>query len=357
MKRPEAEDQPESDAVPGASHPRHARRLIGHKEAEAELLSAYREGRLAHAWLIGGPEGVGKATLAWAFARFLFAHPDPSAPAVQAARDLTVDRTSPAARHLTALAHPDFSLVRRVWQADRKKFISEIRVDDVRDALQVFQMSAAFGGWRVCLVDSAEDLNPNGANALLKMIEEPPQRSLILIVSHRPGRVLPTIRSRCRRLKLEPLSESEIIEVVGSLGPPWSEADPAGVAAAARRAAGSVREALARLAPDSEGLGALIDATVAKLPHPDPRAVAKLAEALAGRASNEAFAAFHRALYDWLAAYAATAVSSPLSAWEIGGLWDRIRLAERETEAMNLDRKLHVLAVFAEIAAAARRRR
>ena len=159
MKRPEAEDQPESDAAPGAPHPRHALRLIGHAAAEAEMLTAYREGRLAHAWLIGGPEGIGKATLAWAFARFLFANPDPNARAVQAARDLTVDPACPAARHLAALAHPDFSLVRRVLQADKKRFYSEIRVDDVREALQVFQMSAAFGGWRICLVDCAEDLN------------------------------------------------------------------------------------------------------------------------------------------------------------------------------------------------------
>ncbi len=218
-------------------------------------------------------------------------------------------------------------------------------------------MSAAFGGWRICLVDCAEDLNANGANALLKMIEEPPARSLILIVSHRPGQVLPTIRSRCRRLRLDPLAASEIAEVVATLGPPWSEADPAAVAKAAERANGSVREALARLSPDAEGVGALMDATLADLPHPDQRAVAKLAETLAGRASTEAFDAFHRALYEWLAAYAAKTVSSPLAAWELGQLWDRIRAAARETEAMNLDRKLHVLAVFAEIAASARRRR
>ncbi|MGO9423339.1 DNA polymerase III subunit delta' [Roseiarcus sp.] len=357
MRRPEAEEAPESDAVPGAPHPRHAERLIGHKNAEAEMLSAYREGRLAHAWLIGGPEGVGKATLAWRFARFLFANPDPAAPGVRSARDLSVDLKIAAARHLTALAHPDFSLVRRVWQTDKKKFFTEIRVEDVRDALQVFQMSAAFGGWRVCLVDCAEDLNRNGANALLKMIEEPPARSLILIVSHRPGQVLPTIRSRCRRLRLDPLTETEIVDVIGGLGPPWSDADPAAVARAAKRANGSVREAMGRLSPDSEGVGALIDSTIAGLPHPDPRGVARLAEALAGRASSEAFEAFHRELYEWLAGYAARTVSSPAKAWEIGSLWDRIRAAARETEALNLDRKLHVLAVFAEIAATAPRRR
>ncbi len=357
MKRGEADELPESDAFAGAPHPRFAQRLVGHEAAEGELLAAYRNGRLAHAWLIGGAEGVGKATLAWRFARFLLANPDPAAPRVREAHDLNVDAGHPVARQLAALAQPDFAHIRREWKSNPKRLGAEIGVDDVRHALQVFQMSAAFGGWRICLVDCAEDLNANGANALLKMIEEPPARSLILIVSHRPGQVLPTIRSRCRRLKLDPLSESAIVEVIGSLGPPWSEADPAAVAAAAARASGSVREALARLAPDSEGVGALIDATVARLPHPDPRAVARLAEALAGRASSEAFAAFHRALYDWLASYAATAVSSPLSAFEIGGLWDRLRAAERETEGMNLDRKLHVLAVYAEIAATARRRR
>src|SRR5271165_1434055 len=126
MKPGEAEDLPESDAFAGAPHPRFAERFVGHKAAEAELVSAYREGRLAHAWLIGGPEGVGKATLAWRFARFLLANPDPAAPAVRGARDLSVDPKSPAARHLAALAHPDFALVRRHWQADRKKFASEI---------------------------------------------------------------------------------------------------------------------------------------------------------------------------------------------------------------------------------------
>lgn len=356
MKRPEGESPPESDAFPDAPHPRLAERLIGHKDAELEMLSAYRDGRLAHAWLIGGPEGVGKATLAWRFARFLFANPDPAASAVRAAGDLWVDPKSAAARHLAALAHPDFALVRRVWNPDRKKLFSEIRVDDVRNALQVFQMSAAFGGWRVCLVDCAEDLNANGANALLKMIEEPPERSLILIVSHRPGQVLPTIRSRCRRLRLDPLTAGEIVGVVETLGAPWSD-DPAAVNGAAERANGSVREALARLSPEAEGVGALIDSAVAGLPHPDLRAVAKLAEALGGRASDEAYEAFHREVYDWLAAYAAKTVASPLRAFEIGGLWDRIRDAARETDALNLDRKLHVLAVFAEIEAVARRRR
>ena len=175
-------------------------------------------GRLAHAWLIGGREGIGKATLAWRFARFVLANPDPAAKAVQEARDLHVDPGHPAARLLAGLAHPDFSLIRREWQGAAKRLASEISVDAVRNGLQVFQLSAAFGGWRIAIVDAAEDLNRNSANALLKMVEEPPQHSLILIVSHRPGQILPTIRSRCRRLRLEPLSDDEIVRAAIGLG-------------------------------------------------------------------------------------------------------------------------------------------
>jgi DNA polymerase-3 subunit delta' len=353
VKKGEADDLPEADALAGAPHPRHVYSLVGHKRAEAEMLAAYREGRLAHAWLIGGREGVGKATLAWRFARFVLANPDPASRAACEARDLSVESSHPAARLLAQLAHPDFALIRREWQPTTKKLASEIAVDAVRQGLQVFQLSAAFGGWRVAIVDSADELNPNSANALLKMIEEPPERSLILIVSHRPGQVLATIRSRCRRLRLEPLTEGEIVSAVTGLGAPWSDSGQEAIAAAAKRADGSVREALVRLAPESGGAGALIDEVVSGLPRPDPRAVARLADAVGSRAGDEAYLAFHRELYGWLAAYARdTALGCP-RVEEIGSLWDRVRDAERETEALNLDRKLHILALIAEIAATA----
>ncbi|HEX9169330.1 MAG TPA: DNA polymerase III subunit delta' [Roseiarcus sp.] len=356
MKKTEGEDLPEADVLPGAPHPRHAASLVGHRAAEQELLSAYRQSRLAHAWLIGGREGIGKATLAWRFARFVLANPDPAAAAVRDAQDLHVEPSHPAARLLAQLAHPDFALIRRDWQAATKRLASEISVDAVRLGLQVFQLSAAFGGWRVAIVDSAEDLNRNSANALLKMVEEPPQRSLILIVSHRPGQVLATIRSRCRRLRLDPLAEDEIIEAAVSLGSPWSEVARDKTAAAARRANGSLREALVRLAPDSDGASALIDSIVASLPRPDPRAVARLTDLIGGRAADEAYRAFHRELYDWLAAYARDFAPPSVAVEEIGTLWDRIRAAEREADTLNLDRKLHVQALIAEIAATAPRR-
>ncbi len=304
MSKAPPDAPPESDAFPGAPHPRLATRLIGHAAAEAEMLGAYREGRLAHAWLIGGREGIGKATLAWRFARFVLANPDPNAPAVRAATSLAVAPDHPAARQLAAMAHPDFALLRRGWNPKSKNFFTEIGVGDVRSGLQLFHMSAAFGGWRVAIVDSAEDLNRSGANSLLKMIEEPPPRSLILIVAHRPGQVLATIRSRCRRLLLERLSPSQIGDVVGGLGAPWDAADAQSREAAAGRADGSVREALRRLDPEADGVGALIDAAIAQLPNADPRAIHKLAEAVSGRAAGDAFEALTAALYDWLAARA-----------------------------------------------------
>jgi DNA polymerase-3 subunit delta' len=356
MKKSETEGLPEADALPGAPHPRHVYSLVGHKAAEEELLSAYRDGRLAHAWLIGGREGVGKATLAWRFARFVLANPDPTAKAVREARDLRVDPSQSAARLLAQLAHPDFALIRREQQANLKKLGSEISIEAVRQGLQVFQLAAAFGGWRVAIVDSAEDLNRNSANALLKTVEEPPQRSLILIVSHRPGQVMATIRSRCRRLRLNPLMNDEVVEAIVGLGPPWNEIDRDAAAAAAKRSNGSVREALARLAPGSEGTGALIDSVVADLPRADPRAVARLADAIGGRSAHEAYQAFHRDLYDWLAAHARELAPRSFQVERVGELWDRIRAAERETEALNLDRRLHILAVFAEITASAPRR-
>src|ERR1700689_1668840 len=120
-KAPESAAQ-ESDLYPGAPHPRFAATLVGHAAAEGELLNAYRSEKLPHAWLIGGPEGVGKATLAWRFARFLLVHPDPSSPRARPADDLSVDGNAPAARQIAALAHPDLAALRRAWNPKSKDF-------------------------------------------------------------------------------------------------------------------------------------------------------------------------------------------------------------------------------------------
>jgi len=209
---------PESDRFPGAPHPRENLSFFGNAAAERALLDAYRRERLAQAFILGGPEGVGKATLAWRLARFLSAHPDPRAAAVQQAGSLFVTADAPAARRMAAQALPDLFSLRRAWNEKSRKHFTEIRVDDVREVTQAFHSASGVGGWRVAIVDAADELNRSSANALLKIIEEPPERSVFLLVAHRPARILPTIRSRCRKLALEPLEPDEIAAAFRTFG-------------------------------------------------------------------------------------------------------------------------------------------
>ena len=188
-------------------HPRATSELFGHAEAEQTLLDAYRGGRIPHAWLIGGERGIGKATLAYRMARFVLAHPDPAAPAVQNAKSLAVPADHPVARRIAGQAHSDLLVLERVINEKTGKLFTVTRVDDVRRTVPFFGSTAGEGGWRVAIVDPLEDLNRDGENALLKVLEEPPPRALLLLVSHAPGRVLPTIRSRCRTLILRPLAD------------------------------------------------------------------------------------------------------------------------------------------------------
>ena len=186
----------EIDRLGDTPHPRETQVLFGQDEAELALLDNYRSGRMHHAWILGGPEGVGKATLAYRMARFVFANPEPSR--VGEAGSLATPPDQPAARMVASQSHVDLVVLRRLWNEKSKTFFSNIRVDDVRDVVRFFGTTAGAGGWRIAIVDCAEDLATSGANALLKVLEEPPPKALFLIVSHQPARLLPTIRSRCR---------------------------------------------------------------------------------------------------------------------------------------------------------------
>ncbi|MGH6678582.1 MAG: DNA polymerase III subunit delta', partial [Bradyrhizobium sp.] len=181
-----------------APHPRETTVLFGHREAQAALLNAYRSGRIPHAWLIGGAQGIGKATLAYRMARFALAHRDPNSAEVQRAESLFVDPTDPVARHIAAGAHGSLLTLQRTLN-EKGVMRTVITVDETRETIAFFGSTAAVDGWRICIVDTVDELNPNAANALLKILEEPPQQSLFLLVSHAPARVLATIQSRCRK--------------------------------------------------------------------------------------------------------------------------------------------------------------
>ena len=191
-------------------HPRETSDLFGHREAESTLLDAYRSGRIPHAWLIGGAQGIGKATLAYRMARFVLAFRNPKASQVQQAPTLRVDPADHVARQITAGAHGGLLVLERGLN-DRGVLRTVITVDETRETISFFGSTAAVEGWRVCIVDTVDELNPNAANALLKILEEPPQQSLFLLVSNAPSRVLPTILSRCRKLLLRPLETDDVV--------------------------------------------------------------------------------------------------------------------------------------------------
>ena len=222
--------------------PRETLALFGHEAAERALLDAYKSGRIAHAWLIGGPPGIGKATLAFRFARFVLAHPDPLAAEVQAATSLAIDADHAVARRIAAQAQGDLRVLERVLNEQTGKLYTNIRVDDVRRMVSFFAGTAGEGGWRIAIVDAVDDLAREGANALLKVLEEPPARTLLLLISHSPGRELPTIRSRCRRLLLRPLEQEQVVHALAAAT--GRDAEEPELAKAAAASDGSVSRAL-----------------------------------------------------------------------------------------------------------------
>ena len=345
----------EADRLPDTPHPRRASMLIGHADRERGLLDAYRHNRLPHAIILGGPEGVGKATLAWRLARFLVANPLASTLAVRDAFDLSVPEGSRAAGQVASLAHPDIGLLRREVNEKTKRFYKEIRADDVRRVIGLFQRAAGAGGYRIAIVDSAEDLNRSSANALLKLIEEPPPLSLFLLIAHRPGLVLPTIRSRSRLIRLGALQAGEVAEVVGTLGPPWSELPPAEVASAAAASGGSVHGALRRLGRGGNDVETGVTTLLDRLPALEWRAVHRLADQVAGRDGDAAFETAMAAVFDWLQRQVRSGGQggAPRLA-PYAEVWEKIAASARETEALNLDRRPLILSIFSDLAGAVR---
>jgi DNA polymerase-3 subunit delta' len=331
--------------------PRETSALFGHDAAERALLEAYKSGRVPHAWLIGGPPGIGKATLAYRLARFVLAHPDPQAPAVQNATSLAVAADHPVARRIAAQAQGDLLVLERVINEQTGKLYTVIRVDDVRRAVPFFGSTAGEGGWRIAIVDAVDELQREGANALLKVLEEPPERSLLLLVSHAPGRELPTIRSRCRRLLLRPLAAADVACAMAAAT--GRSADDADVQEAAAAADGSVARALAFLDGPMLALRHRVLELLAQLPDPDPRALHALGDALGG-SEPATLAAFMDMVNGWLSARLSDGSQKVRRMAHTAEVWEKINRAAREVEIYNLERKPLVFSVFGLLADAAR---
>lgn len=367
----EIEELPEADRLGDFPHPRHTRALFGQGDAERALAEALASGRMHHAWLLAGPKGIGKATLAYRFARAALAQPQERDPT---GHSLDVDDATIAARQVRALSHPGLLVVRRPYDTKGKRFASSIPIDEVRRLRTFLGHRAAGDGWRVVIVDEANELNVNAANALLKSLEEPPERTVFLLVSPAPGDLVPTIRSRCRMLSLAPLSDSDLraaatAALAAADMPPPADADWAPLE---RLSGGSVARLLGLFGTGGLALQAQIDRLLGLLPRVDWKAVHALSDELQPVAAQPKFELFFELLMGTLAhliRLAATGEGSPedqsLAAKLIGtgrlasfaALWERVAREKADTLALNLDRKSLIIQTVAALSAAAQDRK
>ena len=362
------------DAIPS---PREASELFGHEAAEKVLVDAHASGRLPHAWLISGPAGIGKATLAFRFARYLFNNPpggDDPAGGLFAAEDipatnaesLFVDPSLPVFHRVAAGGHADlFTLERTV--NDNGKLSAQIRVDDVRAAIHFAHMTPSENGFKVIIVDGAEVMNRSSENAFLKVLEEPPPDTIILIVSHTPGQLLPTTRSRCRSLALKPLPTEIVARLLARHAGGLSEADAAEIA---RLSDGSIGRALMLAAGDGLSVYREMVAILASLPALDGTAVQTLAKKLARPGADHTYRSGIELFRWWLSrivlaasrgvegdrllndderAIAARAASTAILPVWLGRL-DEAESLIRSADALNLDKKQVVLSLFLSLA-------
>jgi DNA polymerase III subunit delta' len=280
------DDTEATEQASEAPEPRENPILVGQERAETLLLEAYRAQRLPHAWLLTGPRGIGKATLGFRFARFLFAGGDERQDLFSGPATLAVDPTSPAGRRVASGGHADLLVIEKSYDPKRRRRRSEIVVDDVRQIADFLHLTPAEGSWRIVIVDGADDMNRNAANALLKALEEPPERSLLLMTATSPGRLLPTIRSRCRHLALAPLTEPEVAELLRRY---LASVTVDEALSLAQIADGSIGRALDLAEADGVALDSELKGLLAALPGLDGAAVDRFADKVARFGADESF--------------------------------------------------------------------
>ena len=306
----------------------------GRGDIEQHLRSLADDGALSHGWILNGPQGAGKATLAYRVARGLL---DPSA--LNDDNSFDVPDEARVFRLIAGGAHPDLFVAERLWDEKKSRYQTEITVETVRKLIAFMSRTPAEGGYRVAIVDTADDMNRNAANALLKVLEEPPSKTLLMLLSSTPGRLPATIRSRCRRIHLPPMPDEEIVKLLEDDGVAADEAR--NIAQAAQGRPGYAKRLVATGGIDAISMAeSFVKAAVAR------RDTHHFSSQLTGKAGDARWEIFKDAVVDNLSASARRAALGAaekefdsvtpdrwISAWE-----DASTLIARG-EALNLDRQ------------------
>ncbi len=329
----------ETDQEPGVAHPRETFAMTGHEAAEAALADAFVGSRMHHAWMISGPKGVGKATLAYRFARRVLGarHAGP--------RPLDVTPEDPIARRIASRSHGDIFVLRRGLN-DRGKARSEITVEEARGLVAFFSLKPSEGGWRVAIIDAVDELNRNAANAILKTLEEPPPKTVLLLVCHSPGATLATIRSRCRRLDLRPLTDTDVRTAILTQGS--GEMDEAAV----RFAGGRPGRAIALAAADVGAIYETLTDAIKDAPREGARAFLK---GFLGKSGDrgQRLTIFLSLAREWVRRAAMVSaggeatdprdaalfarIAAPAHAQRLAEAFEALAEIERETEGLDMD--------------------
>ena len=354
MKMPSS-DTPIFDALDGFAPPHQQMAFFGHERAEQTLLDAWQSGKMHHAWLFTGPKGIGKATLAYRAARFIFNEGNMSSGALIAADTLSIPEDSHSARLVANQGHPNLLTIERPFDPKTKRFKTEITVDEVRKTVRFFGSTAGENTWRVCIVDPADDLNGNAANALLKILEEPPVRTVFFLISHAPGRLLPTIRSRCRRLTMEPLRKAPLKAAIRALEIA-EEAET--IERLAQICGGSPRHAAELTSNDGLILVHAFERLLTKPFKPDYESLNAFGDLVAQRGKDQYFTNFidltHRYLSQLLEEKRSGGQAKPADLYDLAETWETVGASLRETQIFNLDKKQTAIEVMRALARTSR---
>ncbi len=356
--------QQSHDDMEGITPPRAQTQWIGHGTQTATLVRAISSYRMPQAWLFSGPRGIGKATCAYRLARYLLHDPGAAGIAAEgrtaspahSRKALAVAPSTDTFRQIAAGAHPNMLSLARRFDRDTKRYRSAISVDDIRAVGRFFASTRARSGWRVCLIDTADDMTIQAANALLKLLEEPPPASLFILISHRFGRLLATLRSRCRRLEFHSLPAQEIAQGLRLYAP---RAPQEAHTLAMHLADGSLRRALGFVDKSGiavyQGFSAIIENNAA-----DVSARMALAEKIAPVQHEAAYILFIDLVQAWLfrrinaLQWPQEKQGTPLSmeaAAAHAEVWQEITEMVVAQDTYNLDRKQTVLGMLHRISA------